>query len=132
MKKLYGWLSLVQYFSSDQRVLFLCTLRVHSEYALDCSSCDVFNEVLLSNKFFTRNQIKICGHVAKYLCKFYLKVWIWCDMTKGLSVLAWVHSRRKWIKWNCRKAVVIGYVFKHLWISFLFFFLTERTLSKQR
>ena len=82
-EKIHGWLSLVQYIFSDQRVLFQCNQRVHSECNLGCTSCGAINEEL-SSKPFTRNQIKICGHVAKYLSTFYSKVWIWCDMAKGL------------------------------------------------
>ena len=65
MKKLYGWLSLVQYISSDQ--------RIHSECTLGCTSCGAINEGLLSKKLFTGNQIKICDHAAKYLCIFFFE-----------------------------------------------------------
>ena len=74
MKKLYGWLNLVQYISSDQRVLFQCTQRVHSECTLGCTFCGAIYEGLLSKKLFTRNQIKICDHLAKYLCIFCSKM----------------------------------------------------------
>ena len=119
MRKLYGWLSLVQYISWDQRVLFQCTQRVHSECTLGCTSCGAINEEL-SSKLFTKNQIKICGHAVKYLCIFYSKVWIWC-MTKGLRALFWMHPRSKLIEWSYRKAAVNGYTFNHWWTNFHFF-----------
>ena len=50
------------------------SVLVHPESVLGCTSCGAINEGLLSNKFFTRNQIKICGHAAKYIFKFYSKV----------------------------------------------------------
>ena len=138
MKILYGWFSLVQYISSDQRILFQCTQRVHFERTLKSSLWAylrlhflfAINEGL-SSKFFTRNQIKICGHAAKYLCIFYLKVSIWCDMIKGLEALFWMHSRSKLIEWSYRKATVNGYNFNH-WSTHFHFFLIGKTLSKQR
>ena len=63
-EKIMWMIELVQYITSDQRVL--CTLG--------CTFYDAIDERLLPNKFFTRNQIKIFGHVAKYLCKCYTKV----------------------------------------------------------
>ena len=130
MKKLYGWSSFVQIFS-DQRFPFQCTLRKHSECTLGCTFCGAINEGLLSNKLFTRNQTKTCGHAAKYLCIFYAKVWIWCDMTKGLRALSWMHPISKLMEWNYRKTADNGYTFNH-WCANSQFFLIERTLSKQR
>ena len=121
MKKLYGWLSLVQHVSSDQRFLLQCTLRGHSECNLGCTSSGAINEELLSNKFFTRKQIKICDHAAKYLCIFYPNVWIWCDMTKGLRVLIWMHPRSKLIGWSHRKAAVNSHTCSHWWTNFHLF-----------
>ena len=121
MKKLYGWLSLVQYISSDQRVLFQCTQRVYPEFTLGCTSRGAINEGQLSNNLFTRSQFKICDHAANYLCIFCSNVWIWCDMTKGLKALFWMHPKIKLIEWNYRKAAVNDYTFNHWWPNFQFF-----------
>ena len=79
----------------------LVHLSVQSECTLGCTSCGVINDRLFSNKSFKRNYIKI--NAAKYLCKFYAKVWTWYDMTKGLKVLAWMHPRSKLIECNPQK-----------------------------
>ena len=57
----------------QEKYCIKCTLRVHSEFTLGCTSCGAINEDLLLNKSFPRNQIRIYGHAAKYLCKCYAK-----------------------------------------------------------
>ena len=72
------------------------SLSVHPDSSLwlylGLHSCGAINQGL-SNKLFTRNQIKMYGHAAKYLCIFCSKVWIWCNMTKALRDLFRMHPR---------------------------------------
>ena len=63
------------------------------------------------------------------LRKFYTKVLISFDMTKGLRILAWIHPRSKLIECNLQKGSRQRLYFQSLIFIII---LVKRTLSKQR
>ena len=70
---------------------------------LGCTSFGTINEGLLWRNSLKVTKIKYVAMELKTSVNFKVKVWTWCDMTKGLKVLSWVHPRNKWIEFNLQK-----------------------------